>query len=54
MWSDLNLPPINLWTVPYLEIKNAKQRVVHKSNNIVANNERLVKFKNLFNNRALK
>jgi hypothetical protein len=54
MWSDLNLPPINLWTVPYLEIKSAKQRAVHKSKDVTANNERLVKFNKLFNNRALK
>lgn len=51
MWSDLKLPPINLWTVPYLEIKAAKCRTVNKSRELT---DKLVTLKKLFNNRASK
>jgi hypothetical protein len=54
MWSDLNLPPINLWTVPYLEIKSAKHRAVHKPRDIALDSAKLENLKKIFNNRVNK
>ena len=54
MWSDLKFPPINLWTAPYLEIKAAKYRAGYAIKNIVYENERLLNFKKLLNDRASK